>query len=209
MTTTAQRTASARYDRANTRQVSIKLNKTTDSAILAHLAAQPNVQGYIKRLIIEDMYAQAEDEQMERRLAELMADGAAKVSYSDLDGEGAAFIDVDDAEVERWLVRRLHATQTAITEGTWVVDAGNGGTNDRVIMPILDRLLADPLADAPRFSDMDEATAYVETALGESATDYDVDAIAHEVTDWVDGQLTLVRDGDEFWAVVAAHDVDA
>lgn len=209
MTTAAQRTASAKYDRANTRQVSIKLNRTTDSAILAHLAAQPNVQGYIKRIIIEDMYAQAEDEQMERRLAALMAEGRATVSYSDLDGESAAFFDVDDAEIERWLVRRLHATQTAITEGTWVVDAGNGSTNDRIIMPIIDRLLADPLADAPRFTDMAEATAYVETALGESAADYDVDAIAREVTDWVDGQLTLVRDGDEFWAVVAAHDVSA
>lgn len=207
MTTAAQRTASAKYDRANTRQVSIKLNRNTDRLMLAHLAAQPNVQGYIKRLIIEDMYAQEMDRQMEDRLSALMSEGRATVSYSTLDGEGSAFFDVDDAEVERWLVRRLDARQTAITEGTWVVDAGNGGTIDRIVMPMLDRLFADPLADAPRFSDMAEVVAYVETALGDVVGDYDVDAIAREVTDWVDGQLTLVRDGDEFWATCAEHDV--
>lgn len=208
MTTAAQRTASAKYDRANTRQVSLKLNTRTDAALLEHLAAQPSVQGYIKRLIVEDMYALAEDQLMEERIAALMADGHARVSYS-AEEPSCAFFDVDSDEVARWLQRRLDARQTAITPGTWVVECGDGGTVDRVVMPMLDRLLADPLADAPRFADMDEATAYVETALGESAADFDVDAIAHEVTDWVDGQLTLVRDGDEFWATVAAHDVDA
>ena len=60
-TTKAQRAASARYDRENTKQVSVKLNTRTDAEMLAHLAAQPNVQGYIKRLVREDMYRIAED----------------------------------------------------------------------------------------------------------------------------------------------------
>ena len=138
MTTKAQREANARYDRANTRQVSIKLNVNTDSDILAQLSAQPSVQGYLKRLVREDMLATAEDA--------------------------------------------------------------------RIAMPMIDRLLADPLADAPRFSDMDEAVAYVETALGDAVSDFDVESIVRDVTDWVDGQLTLVRDGDEFWAACAEHD---
>lgn len=206
MTTKAQREANARYDRANTRQVSIKLNVNTDSDILAQLSAQPSVQGYLKRLVREDMLATAEDARMESRIAALMAAGRASVSHNAIGGCGAAFFDVDDEEVERWLVRRLAAKQTAITEGTWVVECGDGQTIDRIAMPMIDRLLADPLADAPRFSDMDEAVAYVETALGDAVSDFDVESIVRDVTDWVDGQLTLVRDGDEFWAACAEHD---
>ena len=205
MTTAAQRAANAKYDRANTRQISLKLNRRTDAALLAHLDAQPSIQGYIKRLIIDDMYAQAEDSIMEERIAALMAEGHATVSYG-TDEPASAFFDVDDAVVADWLRRRFRATQTAITEGTWVVECGDGQMYDRIIMPMLDRLLADPLADAPRFSDMDEAVAYVETALGDSVADYDVESIAREVTDWVDGQLTLVRDGEDFWETVAEHD---
>ena len=209
MTTAAQRAANARYDRANTKQVSVKLNIKTDADILAHLDMQASVQGYIKRLVREDMLAMAEDARMEERLAGLMARGEAKVSYSVIDGLSEAFFDVSDPDVERWLVRRLDATQTALTEGTWVVDAGNGGTTDRIVMPMIDRLLADPLADAPRFSTIGDAIAYVETALGEYVGDYDVESIAREVTDWVDGQLMLVRDGDEFWEVCARYDTTA
>lgn len=207
MATEAQRNASAKYDRANTKQLSIKLNLRTDADVIAHLAAQPSVQGYIKRLVREDMLAMAEDFRIEGRIADLMAEGRATVSYSAIDGEGAAFFDVDDPEVTRWLVRRLGATQTALTEGTWVVECGDGQTTDRIAMPMLDRLLSDPLADAPRFSDMGDAITYVETALGDSAGDFDVEPIAREVTDWVDGRLTLVRDGDEFWATCAEHDL--
>lgn len=143
MTTDAQRAASAKYDRTNTRQVSIKLNVNTDKAILEHLAAQPNVQGYIKRLIIEDMYQQAEDELMEEQLAAYIADGAAQVSYSDAYEPSSAFFDLPDGSVSEWLRRRFRATQTAITEGTWVVECGEGQSYDHVIMPMLDRLLAD------------------------------------------------------------------
>lgn len=140
-TTTAQRAASAKYDRANTKQISIKLNTNTDKWIIDHLAKQPNIQGYIKELVRKDMFARAEDEVMEGRLKALMAQGWAKVSYSAADEPSCAFFDVEDDEVARWLVRRFDARQDAITEGTWVVQCGNGESHDKVILPMLDRLL--------------------------------------------------------------------
>ena len=45
----------AKWDAANTRQVKIKLNLRTDADILDKLDRTENVQGYIKRLIREDM----------------------------------------------------------------------------------------------------------------------------------------------------------
>lgn len=54
-TTEAQKRAVRKYDAANTKQVHLKLNKVTDADILAHLERQENIQGYIKRLIREDM----------------------------------------------------------------------------------------------------------------------------------------------------------
>ena len=55
MTSEAQLRASEKYDKANTKQVILKLNKKTDKDILTHLDALPNKQGYIKELIREDM----------------------------------------------------------------------------------------------------------------------------------------------------------
>ena len=55
MTTEAKKRANAKYDAANTKQVALKLNIKPDADILAHLARTENVQGYIKRLIREDM----------------------------------------------------------------------------------------------------------------------------------------------------------
>ena len=55
MASEAQIRAQAKYDRANTKQVAIKLNRNTDADILAWLASIGNVQGYIKRLIREAM----------------------------------------------------------------------------------------------------------------------------------------------------------
>lgn len=55
MTSDAQKRANARYDARNTRQVMLKLNKITDADILDHLDSIDNRQGYIKRLIREDM----------------------------------------------------------------------------------------------------------------------------------------------------------
>lgn len=54
-TSPAQLRASAKYDKANTTGVYLKLNKETDKAILDHLARQENKQGYIKQLILADM----------------------------------------------------------------------------------------------------------------------------------------------------------
>lgn len=51
----AQKRAAAKYDKANTRQVKLKLNETTDADILAILDQTPNIQGYIKQLIRDDI----------------------------------------------------------------------------------------------------------------------------------------------------------
>lgn len=61
MASEAQLRAQAKYDKVNTKQVAIKLNRTTDADILAHLAEQSNVQGYIKQLIRKDMAARKID----------------------------------------------------------------------------------------------------------------------------------------------------
>ena len=55
MATEAQKRANAKYDKAHTRQVSLKLNKKTDADIFAKLESVGNVQGYIKSLIRADM----------------------------------------------------------------------------------------------------------------------------------------------------------
>ena len=55
MASEAQRKANAKYDAANTVQYAIKLNKTTDAEIIQRLEEVGNRQGYIKRLILEDL----------------------------------------------------------------------------------------------------------------------------------------------------------
>ena len=42
-----------KWDKENTRQV--KFNIRTDADIIAHLEAQQNIQGYVKRLIRDDI----------------------------------------------------------------------------------------------------------------------------------------------------------
>lgn len=54
-TSTAQRKASAKYDRLQTRQIVLKLNINTDADILSKLDEVPNRQGYIKKLIRDDI----------------------------------------------------------------------------------------------------------------------------------------------------------
>ena len=49
---------SIKYDRENTKRVYIKLNKNTDSDILAYLDSKSNKQGYIKELIRKEMKQQ-------------------------------------------------------------------------------------------------------------------------------------------------------
>lgn len=55
MTSKSQLKASAKYDKANTKQVVLKLNLKTDALILRWLDQQSNKQGYIKQLIADDI----------------------------------------------------------------------------------------------------------------------------------------------------------
>lgn len=48
-------TPQEKYDKKNCKPVYLKLNKTTDADILQKLESESNVQGYIKRLIREDL----------------------------------------------------------------------------------------------------------------------------------------------------------
>ena len=54
-TSKAQLRAQAKYDKDNTVQVKLKLNKKTDKDIIDRLAAADNIQGYIKELIRLDI----------------------------------------------------------------------------------------------------------------------------------------------------------
>ena len=55
MVSEAKRKTNMDYDRKNTKLIGMKLNKNTDADILDHLAKQENIQGYLKKLIREDM----------------------------------------------------------------------------------------------------------------------------------------------------------
>lgn len=55
MTTDAQKAATAKYDKDNTKRISLKLNLNTDADILKKLNSEKNVQGYIKKLIRNDI----------------------------------------------------------------------------------------------------------------------------------------------------------
>lgn len=54
MVSKAQARASAKYDKAHTKGIYLKLNTRTDADILSKLSKVGNVQGYIKQLIRED-----------------------------------------------------------------------------------------------------------------------------------------------------------
>ncbi len=51
----AKTKAKDRYDKENTRPLKLKLNLKLDADILAKLETEPSMQGYIKRLIREDI----------------------------------------------------------------------------------------------------------------------------------------------------------
>lgn len=57
MVTKAQQRATARYQAANTKLFSIRLNLNTDSDIIKRLNQVENKQGYIKGLIRADIKA--------------------------------------------------------------------------------------------------------------------------------------------------------
>lgn len=54
---------------------------------------------------------------------------------------------------------------------------------------------------------INEAITYTQQALGEWGADYDVEAIARDLTAWDDGQLILEGDTARFWEVAAEHEV--
>lgn len=51
----ARNISSAEWDRENTKQIKCKLNLHTDADIIRHLKAKSNVQGYLKKLIRDDI----------------------------------------------------------------------------------------------------------------------------------------------------------
>lgn len=53
--TEARKRASKKYDAANTKTYSLKLNVNTDADIINMLSASENVQGYIKRLLKNEL----------------------------------------------------------------------------------------------------------------------------------------------------------
>ena len=55
MTSQAQRNATAKYDAQNTIQIHLKLNVNTDQDIIKKLESVESKQGYIKKLIREDI----------------------------------------------------------------------------------------------------------------------------------------------------------
>lgn len=55
MVSDAKRKTNMDYDRKNTKLVGMKLNRNTDADILSFLEKQENIQGYLKRLIREDI----------------------------------------------------------------------------------------------------------------------------------------------------------
>lgn len=55
MATEAQMRATAKYDKANSKRMSFKFNIHTDADILQRFQDVGNVQGYIKRLVREDI----------------------------------------------------------------------------------------------------------------------------------------------------------
>lgn len=55
MSTNAQKKASHKYSRKNTKRYAIELNLKTDRDIIKILDSVPNKQGYIKELIKKDL----------------------------------------------------------------------------------------------------------------------------------------------------------
>lgn len=53
--TEAQKRAREKYEKTNTVQLKMKLNRNTDADILAKLESVDNKQGYIKELIRDDI----------------------------------------------------------------------------------------------------------------------------------------------------------
>lgn len=68
------------------------------------------------------------------------------------------------------------------------------------------------LTKGSKFWDIFEVMAYVERALGEYASSYDVEAIARNVVSWYDrGQFFVMKDEytdeDTWWELVSRYEV--
>ena len=50
----------AQYEKENLRQIRLKINRKTEPELLKWIEKQGNIQGYIKRLILEDMEREKE-----------------------------------------------------------------------------------------------------------------------------------------------------
>ena len=48
------------YEKENLRQIRLKINRKTEPELLEWIETQENIQGYIKRLILEDMEREKE-----------------------------------------------------------------------------------------------------------------------------------------------------
>lgn len=59
-TTEAQMRATKKYQSENTKQILLKFNNKTDSAILEKLESVPNKQGYVRGLILADIAREQE-----------------------------------------------------------------------------------------------------------------------------------------------------
>ena len=64
----SQRRAVAKYDRANTKMVTLKLNLNTDADIVSYLEGVDNVQGHIKQLLRREIRYRANVEAMRNDL---------------------------------------------------------------------------------------------------------------------------------------------
>ena len=66
-----------------------------------------------------------------------------------------------------------------------------------------------------RFATIQDVIDYIAPAFGDFADDYDIDAIAREISDYRDGALVIVTDEDEdsagelpeFWAIAQKHNI--
>lgn len=61
MTTESAKAAKAKYDARTARYISLKLNRNTDRELIEQLDKQESIQGYLKRLIQEDIKRQAKE----------------------------------------------------------------------------------------------------------------------------------------------------
>ena len=52
----------AKYEKENLRQIRLKINRKTEPELLEWIEKKDNIQGYIKRLIMEDMEKGKENE---------------------------------------------------------------------------------------------------------------------------------------------------